>query len=222
MICDRPLYVAIPTIGESHLLKPLVDDLLADSAIDHILLLINQPDVELDDMPASDRLYIALTDGPSIYPGWNTAIRSGALVNAWLAILNDDIAFMARNTVSQTAQLLCDYPQYVVMGFDYTNTRPADPLEPRRVHGSYRMGGIGGFAFMVDTSRCPEVDEQFEWWGGDDDLFFQVEDGGGRLGIATGLTVSHVAETTASKHAWTFDARDRDRERLRAKWGKTW
>lgn len=45
---------------------------------------------------------------------------------------------------------------------------------------------------------------------------------GGRLGVVGGATVTHVAETTASRHPWTIEARGRDWHRLKEKWGEAW
>jgi fructose-specific phosphotransferase system component IIB len=212
--------VAIPTIGEAPGLGTLVRQLLDDD-VDEILLLVNRPGINLPDVVPSHRIIIMETEGPGIYPGWNTAIRYAAISRAKLAILNDDIKLRHERSISLAASIMLDYePQdLVVLGFNYGIYRN-DP-EVSYVNGSYRNGGVGGFAFMVDSTRCPMVDEQFEWWGGDDDLFIQVEKAGHKLGIANTLTVDHLSETTARNHLWTYEARLRDRDRFVAKYGRT-
>lgn len=213
-VVRKPIIAAIPTIGRSPLLKPLVAALLEDGGVDEVLLICNEPEALLD-IPGSPRIVRVNLQERSISKWWNWAIRYASVDGSLLALLNDDIAFTVPWAVSRAAGLFDDNHDIVVLGFNYG--LPGSGI--RYVEGSYRHYGVGGFAFMVDTQRCPLVDEQFQWWGTDDDLFMTVVQQGGKLALAMELTVEHVAETTAITEQWTYEARALDRERFVKKWG---
>lgn len=204
---------AIPTIGQSEHLPALVAGLL-DEGVDWVWLLVNRPEA---DVPGFDSDRVARVDlfGQTIYQGWNWAIRNTL---GPLAILNDDIA-LGPGALGAVAAALASDDQLGAVGFDYEQL---PLLRLRYTTGTYRHHGISGCAFMVDAARCPLVDEQFEWWGGDDDLMYTIAEQGGRMGVLEGAHVLHWSGTTARNHPWINDAVVRDRERMLAKWGEAW
>lgn len=203
---------AIATIGESDHLPALVERLLADGAAP-VWLLVNRDGVEL---PAFDER-VGRVDlvGRTIYQVWNHAI---AHASGPLAILNDDIELGA-GALAAAVEVLQEY-ELTAVGFDY-ECLPG-PLRLRPTTGTYRLHGISGCAFVVDSDRCPLVDEQFEWWGGDDDLMMTIEKEGGRMGVLEGAHVLHWSGTTARNHEWIPEAIGRDQARMLAKWGTSW
>lgn len=211
---NQPIIVAIPTNGESPLLRPLVEKVLDDSQVEDLLIITQSYHLELD-LPEDPRIIKAMLPERNISTWSNWAVRYAAVDNGFLALLNDDIEFDDPYPISQAAQVFVQHPKVVAVGFNYEDVRPGI----RYCTGSYRNNGIGGFAFMVDSSRCPLVDEQFQWWYSEDDLFNQIAANGDRMAIAMEVAVHHVAETTASKHAWTYEARALDRLRYIAKYG---
>lgn len=210
------IFACVPTIGASPLLHPLVETLL-DDGVDKIILTVNKPNVSLGIYP-SDRVDVLETHGmgKSIYVGWRLGIDMAAQVGAHLAILNDDIAFDDPNAVSKASALLTANPKVVILGFNYGPRGSG----LRYCRGSYRHGGIGGAAFMVDAARVVEPDPVFEHWGGDDSMFLETEKKGGKLAIANALTFRHIGEQTARGEPWVADAIGRDWHRFEDRYGK--
>lgn len=204
---------AIATIGESEYLGPLVAHLFAEG-VERVWLLVNRADA---DVPRfyDPRLMRINCFGQTIYQEWNWAIGN---TSGPLAILNDDIELLPGALAAVEAALVADV-ELVAVGFDYEQL-PGPRL--RYTTGTYRLNGISGCAFMVDADRCPLVDEQFEWWGGDDDLMLAIEAEGGRMGVLEGAHVLHYSGTTARNHPWIHDAVERDKARMLAKWGTSW
>lgn len=206
----------IPTIGEAPQLTELLDVLLVDGC-EQIWLTVDSREAELPDA-AIDRMGIGIIylDRP-IYRGWNFGIINARCNNIrYLAILNDDVE-LEPGAVPAAVELMKANPDVGLIGLDYRPGRR--PRDVRRVTGSYRQGGVGGWAFVLDTSLLVECDESYEWWFGDDDLFLQVERLDKRLAIADGCHVSHKGETTARNHPWTGEAKLRDQIRFQEKWG---
>lgn len=207
------MIVAIPTIGMAPQLPALVDRVYADGA-DHVVLMINRPEAVMGTLDV--RAGRVSLPGWSIYAEWNWAITN--YVDATVVLLNDDVE-LAPGALGAVVAALASEADLVAVGFDYQHL-PAVQL--RYCRGTYREHGIGGFAFAVKAARCPLVDEQFEWWGGDDDLMYSIERAGGLCAVLEGAHVTHVAETTAIHFPWTHEARARDRARFLAKWGTSW
>lgn len=229
MINDRPVWVTIPTIGYSELLIPLVNALEQDRAIDKILLTVNLPEyVEpIQDFFRFGEPTIEVVEtwqlGKSLYHGWNTAIELARKENAWLAVLNDDIRLLEPNAVSHVSGLLADNPAYAIAGLNWQeppeSTRPgAHPL--RQTHGTYRHGGVGGFAWVCDPHKVELIPDDFVWWYGDDHVVFAAERDGHLLGIAEHVHVEHVNALTAEsgEHNWALDAISGDHEAFQRLW----
>ena len=221
--------VCIPTIaGAPDMTADLLTTLGADPVVEYITLFVNAPDAvdQVKELVARAGLELDGTATPTItlmtvgehllYPSWNVAIGIARSVGVPLMILNDDIRFPDPDPVSRLVAVWRENPDIAVMGFDHTGDVPPGKLE--RCTGSYRHGGIPGFAFGVDPIRVEPVDTRFEWWYGDDDLFRTTELNGYPLARA-GVHVWHEAETTAVRQPWTREAADRDRIRWVDKYG---
>lgn len=221
------MHAFIPTIGASPYLWPLVDTLAGDvesGAINGVWIGDNGTIGETKDRLAelADRPGVEVWDtrGLGIYEQWNHALDQGATRARYVALLNDDIE-VAAGALAAVADLADTDHDVAVIGLDYNCTPIAKPRF-RYCHGSWRLGGIGGFAFVVAATVAPRVDTQFEWWGGDDDLFWAVEEAGHKLAVAEGVCVLHHHSISANQTPWTGEAAARDHARLLAKWGKAW
>ncbi len=209
----------IPTIGESPWLPALVDRLWEDGA-DQVVLLSNAR----DDGPHLDGwrdwpnvAYVKHHDG--IYQSWNMGIRLSRPGVA--VVLNDDVE-LEPGALQKVAGAFDRDELLTVVGFDYgvsTANRVRKGRDLVYVHGTYQHGGVGGFAFAVRTEAWPGADEDYEWWYGDDDLMRRFEERGGRLAVVAEAKVVHHWSTTGSRHPWTEEAKGRDAERFRRKWG---
>lgn len=177
----------------------------------------------------SDKCGIHDAAGMGLYEMWDDAWSTAQTQSGdnlyEIAFLNSDIDFLPGTLERMRTSLRAcgvgavspDYSRTVAEGESL-----AKDMSVRKVRGSYRHGGLAGWCFMVRgelRDKGVKIDTQFEWWAGDDDLFFQVEESGLGLGIVTGLPLDHVGEATARNHAWTQEAKSRDMERLREKWG---
>ena len=90
------------------------------------------------------------------------------------------------------------------------------------VVGSYREGGITGFAFVVRPVPGIRFDESFHWWGGDDDIVYQYRQAGYHAIKMVGRAVLHWASTTSNARPEVLSGIGEDRQRLLDKWGRTW
>lgn len=230
--------VIIPSIGCSSLLPGVVRSACRSKAT-HVLVMENQDKHNPRHIPTADDIlrhpsaqahslqYWHVWDPrASLYDMWNKGmefatdkIRDGVAV-----ILNDDIEISA-DTINGLIDTI-KMGGWAALGADYRafpGAQPPSLYNPRSVRGSFRHGGIGGFAFAVNANFGFRVDTQFEWWGGDDDLFAQMMQAGYRIGLLDGAWVSHPhPETSAIQFPELGAAKDRDRERYLAKWGESW
>lgn len=221
MLTERPLWVTIPTIGQSELLLPLVRELQRDENIDKVILTVNLEEyVEpIRSFFSGAEAWVEVVEtweqGPSIYHGWNASIKRAREANAYLAVLNDDIRLFEPNAITYSALLLEERPRYAVVGLNWLQPPTVQPpsAQMQSVKGSYRHHGVGGFAWVCDPHKVETIPDDLVHWGGDDFIFFRAEDAGYRLGIANHIHVEHPApETTAHYQSWTHDARIKDRE----------
>lgn len=210
--------VCIPTVGASPHLSRLIETLQADDAVKRIDLFVNEHDalpVVAGQLTDHERVAFHHAEPKTIYPAWNWAIRQARSDGQLLAILNDDIS-LPPDPITAALEYWAGHSDVAVLGFDHTGTVPAGRLHFCR--GTIRHHGIPGFAFLVDPDKVTEVDTQFRWWFGDDDLFFNAEKHGHRLARCS-VPVQHEAETTASTRTWTHTIRFQDQERFKSKWG---
>ncbi len=228
---------AIPTRYWPDTLRDLVVDLIMLNEHDEIWILDNS-DEDRSKYPhwgLGDRLKVIPCEGLTIYQMWNLAWMQ-ALESSFeqeeaqevnLAILNDDISiapfpFLATmrhwlRDNPETAAVCPDYGRRVAQGFYASNAAET-------VSGSFKDGGLCGWAFMFKaewhiTHDVPLVDEQFEWWCGDDDLFRQLGMKG-KLRRIPGLPLDHVGGLSEVQRPELQLAKGRDIERFVAKYGR--
>lgn len=149
---------------------------------------------------------------------WRTAFEEGFDA---VAILNDDIK-MCAGGITIAASGFVELPEAGIIGLNYNRNLDQGIGQAlyRKVSGSYRNHGIGGFAFLVRSSTwgvVPPIDENYYLWYGDDELFANMEKTGFTLHIASGVPVEHEASTTANKHPELLAKTSEDEERFRAR-----
>ena len=228
------MIAVIPSIGESPYLPDLLRTLIADEAVSHILLVDNTTDTKrfppafaqvsnercplINNALLTRKLRLQDRPGQSIYATWNEGMVNADAMGTECAVLNDDIVLRpaslreARRVLRQSGLALC--------GLNYGKWGPADTVPGGwvQVHGTYRTGGFGGFAFLL-APGAPRVDERFQWWYGDDDLAERIKAAGGTMGVATSAMVEHPSPSlTGNAHSWTQVAAGEDTALFRTLW----
>jgi GT2 family glycosyltransferase len=142
-----------------------------------------------------------------------------------VAFLNSDLGLWP-GSVGTMAEALRHNDDFGAVCPDY-NRRVSDGAlvigaRLRPVVGSYREGGLCGWCFMVRgelrETHGLRIDEEYEWYCGDDDLFAQIETAGYRLGVIEGLPLDHVGSATARHYPELEPAKGRDFQRFFKKW----
>ncbi len=220
--------VAIPTIGASKFAPRLYRN-MAVASIERgikIMVMSNLNHAEVAQQVVDGGLQpgvIVNTEGQGLYEQWGSAVTAGLLQGATAVhILNDDVILPPLSAVGMY-DFMEQHRDVAMAGYDYkTNLVIGKPVaEP--VVGSWRMGGIGGFAFAVNPEISGVPDCQFEWWGGDDDWVWSVLKSKRKAVLVRGLPVRHPEpEQSAVTQEWTGPAKGRDHGRLLAKWGQSW
>ena len=229
----------VPVKNERHLTESIVADLVADPALQAVLVLDNgstDGTVGWLRSVARDHPRLVVVEEPDagIYDLWDYG-RRWALRNwgpatgpidrpVYLHVLNNDVT-LAPGTLSDLTDALEVRPDAWVASPDPDAPWPDVGLRrrPVEVRGSYRHGGMLGYAFTVAVHRWPVgealVDPAFSWWYGDDDLAFSVEARGGKILRVKGLPIAHETSSTARHHPELAAVIDQDRETFVAKWG---
>lgn len=209
------ILAAIPTLGHSDLLYPLVQCLAADPTVDAVRVYdngIESPSLraQIEQVPGVE---IIDCPGHGLYAMWNNMICWGRDIKANVSILNDDIS-MAEGTLGKMAKALRSEDRYWICGTNYQELEGDEVIEVPV--GTPRNGGISGWAFMVRAEVCPLIDEGFKVWYGDDDLFWKIKEAGGRACVAREAVVEHWTSTTINSLDWVGEAIAADAEKWRA------
>lgn len=226
------MIVCVPSIGRSPYLPDLLTVLLTDPNVDEVHL---QDNSGLPESPALARASSSpLTAGlieeafdtgrlllrryeASIYDAWNWSIRVANDTEQTLAVLNDDIV-LTHGSLEAAESVI---PQgWALVGLNYR--APAHVVDRTmpvlEVSGTYRLGGFGGFAFVL-APGAPLVDSRFQWWFGDDDLAERLKAEGKRLGVHLGAPVDHPEPSlTGNSEPWTQKAAGEDTVLFRSLW----
>jgi len=211
-------------VGGWVLLEEGVDLILCDNGSSHeesdrVIEALNSP-----------RMSIHWCSAMSIYQMWNFAWRTakrqanGEPFN--MAFLNNDIWYCPDSLTLLAKALRSKEDAWIVHPNWHRDLASGiDPsLRLEQTHGTFAQNGLSGSMFMLRgellDDPLPPVDEQFEWWCGDDDLVRQVALLGGKQYRVTGIPLFHENEATASngKNEWTHAAKGRDLERLERKY----
>lgn len=213
--------VWIPTVGLSPHLVRLIKDCLADPLNPRVYVLDNGMPESLRDQLASEfaEATVKIIDqrGKSLYQMWNQALTTGRRYGDYTAIFNDDIQITPNTITVMKAALEAD-PSMVIVGLDPDATEPNAP-ECHYVTGTYKDGGLTGFAFMVYATDCPLADEKYNWWYGDDDLVKAVVESKRHAGKLIGWPVWHAGSLSGNAHWERLQALvDDDRRHFEEKW----
>jgi len=220
-------HIVIPVRDQLHLTRSIVEQLSLQSGWDKCWILDNGSEDDtwgyLSTLSGQDGRYQPVTAiGAGIYEMWDEGFRLAVTQGAEaVAILNNDL-MLAPGTVDGLRNALLENRNAWISYPDYTNESPECPLSYEVTKGTYRHGGMSGFCFMLRTECIdwsPLVDPRFKWWGGDDDIAFEVEKRGGEQVRVVGLPVTHLMEGTARHH--NLGAQKAiDLESVLEKWGR--
>jgi GT2 family glycosyltransferase len=219
-----PNVAVIPVRDQVALTTALVSQLVAQDDRDEILVLDNGSTDATRELGAlHPNVSVVDARGLRLSEMWQLGAdlaRQGSGRRCNIAFLNNDL----RIGPGFTKRLSCGLrsrPQLWAVSPRY---RGAPFAGVRLATSTFKNGGLAGFAFMTrgeifDTIR---FDADFEWWYGDDDLVAQIEQRGGRVGIVGDTTVEHIngGSQTIRYTPTVRAAIDRDRARMRAKWGR--
>lgn len=98
----------------------------------------------------------------------------------------------------------------------------AGPMTGRGIHVEHRPGFLGferripGYCFMIGSRNRIRVDEQFEWWCGDDDLEWRAREQGGTALVGP-IQFRHLGDGIPRDKLAEIAAQDV--LRFEAKWG---
>lgn len=206
--------VCIPTVGKcGDMLRELVAVCLEEESVCKVELWDNSLDGALgDDWPIDEKpLDIFYAPDMTIYQEWNWFARYWNN-HADMAFLNDDIE-MAPGTLNRLTEAMIDY-RLLSVAPNPNEALVGDSRAVREVAGTYRQGGICGWAFMVQQGcwPCDGVDERFEVWYGDDDLVWKMRRDTRPVGVLEGVSVRHEQSTTVNSLPWCQEAMVRDQK----------
>lgn len=165
-----------------------------------------------------------------IYEMWNDGWKYAEAHTAGdfnVLFLNNDITF-DENLVMALAHALRNeptagivYPNYDMSAKDGWDGK----YQLRETRGTYKDGGMCGWCFMVRGEELrngvPLIDEQFQWWYGDDLMELNFREAGWKVYRLEGLPVDHVNEATSrnGENEWTHFAKQEDMQYWQAKYG---
>lgn len=216
------MIAVIPSIGISPLLPELLST-LKEASVTTIIVDNAQTRTLAESVSFEYGAVYMHRPGWNIYKTWNLGIRLGSLKNENVLVLNDDIRLNVDGIHAMDKELTNGW---ALLGFDYNKTVDQGYSNNgiKEVVGSFRLGGIGGFAFGVNPRLSGRCHTGFIWYGGDDDLFYHTQSLGGKLGLMMGNPVTHET-TTTGRHTIQYlpeDWFEHDRQLLKQRWGTTW
>jgi GT2 family glycosyltransferase len=218
--------IIIPVRNELHLTQSLCEQLKEQSGWD-VCWIFNNGSIDgtadyLYDLWKEDKRF-QYVEAPEygIYEMWDRGFWLACKFQAdHVAILNNDIVLFPNTFNSLNNAMAYNKDAWIVYP-DYNATIPG-PINYRVTKGTYRHGGMSGFCFMLRAEKIdwdPLVDPEFIWYGGDDDIAFNVEERGGQQVRVTGLPLTHLHEGTARHYNLGKQKHD-DMEYLKRKWNK--
>jgi GT2 family glycosyltransferase len=133
-----------------------------------------------------------------------------------VAVLNNDLDVGPGFLTKLAAGLRHDdrswlaYPDWEDLGIDDGAAVPVSRRDGRH---------LSGWAFMLRGEAALRFDEQFEWWYGDTDLQFQIEEAGHQLVCVGGIRCDHLESGWSTSASSLLQARaEADRIRFEQKW----
>lgn len=200
--------IVIPVRDQLHLTQSIVNQLTKMKGWSHCWIFDNG---SIDDTRNwlkgwcynNPRFSVLPAEGNTIYEMWDWGLYCARFSDHTLFI-NNDVVLDPQTIVALNRALDYEdsnwiaYPDYNWEGEPMKNL-----CNYRLTKGTYRHGGMSGYCFMLKTKKVdwnPLVDPRFVWWGGDDDIAFEVEARGGRQVRVVGLPIEHMNEGTARHH----------------------
>lgn len=159
------------------------------------------------------------------YRMWNAAWQlAGERKCDAVTLLNDDVT-LAAGAIAEALRVMGTDSRIGIVGFNYMRSAAEGTISPggiRDVYGAFRKGGLPGWAFMLRSSlwgEIPPIDENYNIWFGDDDLFQTVHAAGYRTVIAEGAPVDHATSSTFRKFSDLLAKTPLDSQRFMRRWG---
>lgn len=171
--------------------------------------------------------------GPArgIYAMWNDHLRRAVEAleadrsgrRHFAAVLNNDLTLPDGFLHHLGDALYRAHPDVAAVYPDWPRGWPSPTEvtgELRRTAGTRNLGGLSGFAFLLDvevirSGAVPYIDEAYLWLCGDGDLVVNVQRAGLTAAAVVGLPVGHVGGATGKAHPWTVEQGRRDFARSR-------
>lgn len=201
------LIAAIPTIGLSPLLGPLLD-VLRECKVEARLYDNRKLPSELD----FDVEKIHMPD-VSIYAEWNDAMHWGWERDANVLILNDDIE-MSPCTISSLRYGIETHSDYgLIGGFSGHPITLCEKLDVSPITPHAGRRDFTNWCFIARPSSWQPIDERYRVWYGDDDMILKIYSSGAKVGVMYGVGVRHDTSTTSRQLDWVHQAVKED-ERL--------
>lgn len=219
-------HIVIPVRDQIHITQSIVEQIQQQSGWEKLWIfdngsLDNTWDYLMDVHSKDSRITPINASGAGIYDMWDEGFRVARHDGAdYVAILNNDLTLYP-NTFELLNQTLDNYSTAWIAYPDY-NATVASAYSVRVTSGTYRHGGMSGFCFMLRAASInwdPLVDSRFVWYGGDDDIAFEVESRGGVQLRVLGLPLEHLHEGTARHHDLGIQ-KGLDMQSIYNKWGR--
>lgn len=218
--------IVIPVRDQLHLTHSIVTQLANMDGWNHCWILDNGSvdDTEewlRDWCKVNSRFTRLPAEGMKIYEMWDWGFTSARYADHVL-FLNNDVELHPYTIVALNNALDAFDSNWIAYP-DYSGPVAFGNMCNYRVtSGTYRHGGMSGFCFMLKRAKVdwePLVDPQFIWWGGDDDIAFNVEARHGRQVRVVGLPIVHLLEGTARHHD-LGEQKGKDLAAVIEKWGR--
>jgi GT2 family glycosyltransferase len=216
--------VIIPTILKENRAIKLAQNYEKDELCDEVWIYDNGHknfQALIDASNNSKKIKYFNTIGMSIYQQWNHGLYYAIEKHpSNILISNDDIS-ICDNLVSSLSNSLELNEKYWI---SYPCLDRPNGIGVVETMGTFADYGMLGFCWMISSNAfkhgVPLIDENFIWWGGDDDIAQSVHKHGGIQIRVNESWITHEHSSTASSpnFGWTNDAVSQDIVYLRKKW----
>ena len=222
--------VTIPTIIKPERVARLAHKYAHDDAVTSIWILDNGHD-DLDTLvnltKDEEKIIIVPTHGMKLYEQWNYAINKATEFSYSTVVISNDDIDISENAVQKMEDAIkSDNDCWIVYPANKVLYNESGFI--LQTYGTKADGGLDGCCFMLKTQAIKEglplIDENFIWWGGDDDLVMNINKMNKKQFRVLNAWVNHQNEGTVSssdKFANLHEAKKEDINYLRFKWGVT-
>ena len=221
------VHVVVPVRDHSYLTRQILAELDAQDGwtFAHFYdngSVDNTPEILAEAGDRDPRILVADASGVGIYEMWEAGLNASTAAGAdRVLFINNDVT-LAPGLVGLLAAAVGETVWLAYPNYDRPLTEGTADLGTRETFGTYRHGGMSGFCFMALAERLdwrPLVDPALRWWGGDDEIAFEVEKRGGRQVRVEGVGIQHDMEGTARHHDLEAQ-KAADLSYITAKWGR--